>query len=786
MKKSLLLRRSSFALLTALPLLLTSCQEKLADSDHYKAPEFLVGNAVEVLEADGNYSTFLRGIELIGYTDVVNTQLLTVLAPTDDAFQQFLSKQGYSDIDAMYNADPTGLKELITYHLIYFAMDWDKMTNFRPDEGDGATEEEKAQRAGMYNRFRTRSQRDMTVEYNSDASVRANVNVVHYDRYLTVFSEKLFQTLGINAEENYHYFFPDTEWNPLHLANGFNIMNAAVLDTAAVVTDNGYLYHIDHVLDLNGTIYDELEDREDYQMFRKLFDQYAYYTQDVTESEKRGQVVYYKDFEGLPNIALEWPTHLYTQFTSNSFNSYNIMAPTDQAMQKMFSEYWEEGCGYTSVETLNPLIQQILLDECTTFCDVTGEGQTYQNYVCYPYFLDHQRAISAYGTEISNASSSYDERIFCNNGVIFGATAMEVPGVFASAVGPAFKDVRYLPYLYTLDGSGLLTNFSSNVTRHVTLIPDTAQFTAERMRLFRQVSDDKVSYTLQQWNEEAGDYSNMGSGTMKNIVNMNTADEVSDIPTEGTAVIETNVSYNYLFVRDGKMTTNALFNEQLNPTFSDEIWYPFHEITRGGGKTWSNGRSYAYSYPGIYQPVTSTSLETELSQNNDRNYPYYCFAQLMRLAGLAAEGMFTQTGAYTVRTEQDMTDNRFIVFVPTNDVIKEHLSELPGCSKLTIADNFAISGKATQADLAAYLLSYFIVRDRNSFTAYPYVGSSCHGQFETGGTYGLQVIDNGSSLSIQATGDKATGAAVPVIDKYYYLPFAFSDGAMQLVEGIIK
>ena len=97
--------------------------------------------------------------------------------------------------------------------------------------------------------------------------------------------------------------------------------------------------------------------------------------------------------------------------------------------------------------------------------------------------------------------------------------------------------------------------------------------------------DGVSEYTLQQWNDEAGDYTNMGSGLMRNIVNMNTADEVSELPATGTAVIETNVSYNYWFIRDGKITTNALFNQQLNPTFTDEIWYPFQEIKRGGGQT---------------------------------------------------------------------------------------------------------------------------------------------------------------------------------------------------------
>ena len=62
-----------------------SCVEDLAEGDHYKRPSFLVGNAYEVLQKDAGYSTFLKGIELTDYVDIVDSQILTVLAPTNEA-----------------------------------------------------------------------------------------------------------------------------------------------------------------------------------------------------------------------------------------------------------------------------------------------------------------------------------------------------------------------------------------------------------------------------------------------------------------------------------------------------------------------------------------------------------------------------------------------------------------------------------------------------------------------------------------------------------------------------
>lgn len=791
--KSLLPKCGKFLLaLSTAVVTLTACQDDLGDDSHYKAPSFLAGNALQVLEKsyEGHtFNTFLRGIELVGYNDVVDSQILTVLAPTDEAFAAFLKEKGYASIEDLYYADPTYATQLITYHLLYYAMDWDKMTNFRPAEGDAATESQKAARAGMYNRFRTRCAVDETIEFNSEASVNANVRVVHYDRYLTVFSEKLFATLGIDAAKNYNYFFPDTEWNPRHLANGFNVMNAAVLDTSATVTDNGYLYHIDHVIEPVGTIYDEISNGENYALVKKLFDKYGYYETDADESNNRGYTVYTHHFRGsLPDIASEWPMSSYLSFATNSFRSYNLFIPTDAALNKMFSEYWEEGCGYSSVEDLNPAIQQILLQECVGHIELEGVRTT--EYMCYPDFITAGKVQSVFGTTIETDPASFDDNLFCNNGVIYGSSRMEVPGVFSSVAGPAFKDVKYLPYLYVLNGADLLLSLSSKESDYITLIPDTAQFSHNdpAMRLFRSSASGTVSYTLQQWNDEASDYVSVGSSTMRDIANMHTSTDAAELKSEGTQVIETNVSFNYWFVNDGKITTNALFNQQLNPTFTEEIWYPFTEIKRtSDGDAWSNGKSYAYSYPGVYHSASGSSLESELSQNNDRNYPYYCFVQLLQKAGLASGGKFS--GMLTLDPESP----RFFAIVPTNDAVKANLSKIPGCGSLKINEStYAITGTVSTANksvLANYLLSYFVTADRNAFTSYPYVGSTCKGQFETSGNYALNITDTGSSITVNFApqgGNTPEGNVVTLVDKYDFLPFAFSDGAFQMIDTVLQ
>lgn len=765
-----------------LPLALTSCQDELGDDPHYKVPSFLKGNAYEVLQKEGNYTTFLRGIDLIGYSDVVDSQILTVLAPNDAAFAEFLAEKGYASIDEMYKANPKYVEQVITYHLLYYAMDWDKMTNFRPQEGDGATDDQREVMAGMYNRFRTRCLDPDTREFNPDPAVNDTVTVAHYERLIPVFSQKMWNTLGLTGREayNYNYFYPGTPWNRHGIANSFTVANAAVTDTEAVVTDNGYLYHVDHVVEPLKTIYEELRTRPDYSIFFRLCDSYSYYLLNETETNNRGYEVYSHEMSDIPNIAREWYLNDYHQMVSNMMYCYNMFAPTDAAMTRMFNEFWEEGCGYGDVSQLNSLILSYFI----------YQSFTQNSRFCWPDFLEggqaaeEWKALTQYDTPINIVPETVTDRIMCCNGVIYGANSMDVPLIFSSVAGPAFKDVRYLPYLYVLDNSGQILTLSSQQSDFITLIPDTAQFTHNEpaMRLYRGSEGD----VLQVWNDEEANFVNPSKTFLQDIVNMNTTTNATELKTDGTQVIETNASFNYWYVKDGKITTNQLFNQQLNPSFNDEIWFPFKEIERGGGKTWDNGRAYSYEAPGIFTSADAQSLENQLSTNNDRNYPFYCFSQLLRSAGLAADGFFAG------RLMLDPSSPRFVAFVPTNEALKEHIAELPGCSKCSFDDNFKLSGTPTKATLAAYLASYFVTADRNTFTAYPFLGSPfANHDYDTGGNYGIRVSEAGNALSVtfvQKEGERAetpTGNTVPVVGTYSYLPFAFSDGCFQLIDGVL-
>ena len=307
-------------------------------------------------------------------------------------------------------------------------------------------------------------------------------------------------------------------------------------------------------------------------------------------------------------------------------------------------------------------------------------------------------------------------------------------------------------------------------------MPSNAQFAATdpAMRLYTTTNGKE----LQQYSSDAGDFVALGSSTMRNIVNIHTATNVASLPSSGTAVIETNTAYNYWFVDNGKITTNALFNEQLEPTYSGNPFFAFHPI-QNNGKNWDNGASYSYDAPSIFEAATGDGLARRLAVCNDKNFSYYMFAQLLQKAGLVDGNALSNS---ILPTE----DTRFICFVPTNQAITENLQSIPGCSKLTVTDG-VLDGSVTGTNknlLAAYLRSYFVTSTMNSFTSYPYVGSSCKGEFYTTGSEKMLIEDDGSALSVRYATDGSTRVAVN--NTYHYLPFAFSDGCFHLIDGILK
>lgn len=748
MKNRLYVMKMSCLLIVSVMVLL-SCENKMLE--HYEEPAWLKGSTWDVLMEKGNYSIFLEGIELAGFKPIVEGKsILTIMAPTNDAFSGYLSSKGYSQIG---DIDKDELRKLIGFHLLYYSYNKNKMVNFRP-EGDLATDEDKNINAGLYYKFRTRSSNKVSIEVTSEGK---QVTVYHLERFAPVFSHRFFNSKGIDAKTNYEYFYPESQWKG---DDGFNVSNASV-EEYEIRADNGFIYTIDQVLDPLETIYTEMKERENYSLFFDLYDSYSTFEYDQTLSSDYGETIgvdslYLHKHGALPPIAMEWPVTSFQDISALSSQSYSIFALSNNALNDFFNRYWKIG-GYTTLNEVDPLVMRYMIGQ-----------YVYGGSIVFPEEIVNRKVMNAYGTYFDFDPMSIADKEICINGSFYGLDHIDTPPLFASVVGPAFRDKVNTPYLYALEGSTLLNSFVSSDVSFTMLIPSEAQINSAEMYL--------MSYTtgkvLQEITEDG--MGEVSAGKLQSMVNMHTVYGGMGLSSAGKKVLATQLPFNYWYIKDGMITNNALFNRIIEPDFNGTLFVPFQEITNNGAP-WSNGKAYSYGSGEVFfEEEASDGLAYRIAVTNDARYPFNSFSQLLKKANMVVGTNI-----------MGLSMGRFIAFIPTNEAIKVALADnlIPGITNGTIASDGSISAESIDVGmLQNYLFSYFLRSPENVITTYPYLGSAMQsGVYKTASGRNLKYSDKGNTISVQLDDRQE----VNVTSSYDYFPFAYNDGGFHLIEAIL-
>lgn len=225
---------------------LWGCEDKI--DKYYERPDWLRGNAYELMQERGNFSMFLEAVDRAGYKTVLNgRELCTVMAPNDEAFQRYLTRHGYSGVADIPN---DSLKLLVTYHIMKRSYEPDMLLGFHVEadadaEGDGTSF-----------KFETYAQPD---PFNmTDPLTGRKIKTANENLYLPVISTRLFTTNECtNYEENYRFFWPEVNWQGDN--EQLYVQNATVIEKG-IPTDNGFLYILNEVCEPLRTIYNALEE----------------------------------------------------------------------------------------------------------------------------------------------------------------------------------------------------------------------------------------------------------------------------------------------------------------------------------------------------------------------------------------------------------------------------------------------------------------------------------------------------------------------------------------------
>lgn len=784
-------------------LLLPSCSDM---DEYFETPSWIEGSIYEKLEAEGSYSLFLRGADRAGYQPILNGKaILTVMAPDDAAMSTYLRETyGTDDIGTLPEGE---VKKLIGFHILYYSYDKDKLVNFRPSEGDGATAEEKLQKAGLYYKFRTRSQDPVALE--SDTAY-----VYHPDRFMPVFSYMMFRTKGIDAARNYSYFFPETGWTG---DGSFQVANANVVDVDSKTNTakNGYIYKVDRVLRPMETIYTELKNSGKYGKFLSFYDQYKTYqkstdlTRDfATTDEQRAQGLYTVSFGSLPAIASEWPLNDYKQFTALSHRAYSIFAPTDQAMQQFFEDYWQVG-GYESIDDV-PTSQMTTLLLHSIFSEPSASKD---QSMIFPEEIEAGKIKDSEGNTIrfDTEEVPQEDRIVCSNGVLYGCSVLTPPSMFNSVTGPAYQYKKYSTFGTMLsstasNGSGLDRTFSAEGISYIMLYPDNEQLKESSAQITVAKGTPATIMTQPITAEEPVALSSSVVTSYVNAHAVMAIDGNTVLPTSNTqpavfATMQTSPMKVYWYVRNGKITNSIQYNHTLryaaNTWTEDSIWTTFEPLDyRGDVNGWTNGHAYSYDrllFRGNYE--SNESFYALLGdQNRDTSTEFYGWYALLQAGGFLSAGKVS------------FMNENCLMFVPTTQALSQAITQgrIPGVEPAAgEGDTLSHLNVTDKEALQRYLVRYFVPLSTAVITNYPYLGwGETTTQLELGGletiqvmddsgeapvvgkSYVLNIFDDGTALSVQ-TKDLQTGEqsrTVRVTADYDFLPFIFNDGVVHFLE----
>lgn len=802
-------------LLSVFMLSVSSCQQQMRE--YYEEPEWIKGSIYEILQERGDYELFLQGVDTCQYTALLQGRsILTVMAPTDSSLSVYLQKHyGCSDWS---NVPVDEVKKLIGFHVLYYAFDQNKLMNFRPAEGDGATAEELEKNAGLYYKFRTRSQdapERKTVHrwMNGEAidTTAKEVDIYHLERFIPIFSAQMFQTKLIDAKSNYEYFFPESEWRS---GTAFNVCDAMV-DEMEVIAKNGYIYFIDRVVEPLETIHKELADNENYSMYLSFFDKYAYYAEEenLTNLYGGGSISYweclYEKASGkftLPNIAQEWPVSDYSQMSELSYTSNTLFAPTNQAFNEFYTSYWGiPGTGYpsevcydsVSSDAIAYLLSNSFYEGSLVFPEEIERGDIENAFTKTPIIFDLNTV-------------SEDNRKMCVNGALYGLSEITPPAVFGTVTGPAYQYKRYSTFLKMLTNSGMENTLTSDAVSYIMLYPNNDQLAANY--IWYDETSDKIK------NGVLGDDTqpNLGSSDQTKYVNAHIVSVEGKRPMAGNGDIQVlrTLSPDYklywYLTPDGKITNSFKYNELIhyaghNTTTKDSVYTDFQELTFRG-EPWVNGHCYEYDTQ-YNEFLLQGSNANAVIQNfvpfmwlhrNDEETLFQGFIKVLSLANLIDEEAMTMNY---------MTEN-CLMLIPTTDAIQTailegrfpHLSVPDG----TLADDPAFwdlvlapaDDTPAQDSLQHYMLQYFLPESMSPALDYPYY------------KWGIDIeADGGYSSIADISGEMAANVYVFIYDKgeqgltakvqgmdheipfhaaYDYLPFVFDDGCVHFIDGIFE
>ncbi|MEP1487524.1 MAG: fasciclin domain-containing protein [Algibacter sp.] len=422
------------------------------DPLEYARPDDLAGTITQQLESMGTFNNYLKSLNQTRFKEPLEKGgSWTVFAPTDEAFEQFMSDEGYANFEAI----PSDMIEsIVEYSIVIDGWNTTTLTYFR-------------NRFYLGQAFRRRTQFELpNVEYSSDS-------LQHFSdwesgKYLVDASGGRLKTtnyfiesyMDVNGVEysDYDFMFPGETFN----AGDMKVFGANV-SQKDLVAENGIIYALDKVFVPKKNLYHNLTSPEydgKYTMFKKLVERFASFREigdeinlETGETETISQLRF---TTGIENDAL--PFSIYDENYPSNIDAtlaqaYGLLVPTNEALDNylkgdnILAEFYDS------------------YDEMPI--DVVGKFLS-------PYFFNNYYDIcpSRFGQSFDTSLGLVDykpedvvDKKFCSNGFFVGVNTVYTNSSFGTIMGPLLLDPEYSIMLGAVQRLGIDTALQSKGVR---------------------------------------------------------------------------------------------------------------------------------------------------------------------------------------------------------------------------------------------------------------------------------------------------------------------------------
>ena len=429
--------------------MLGGCQSAL--DEYYDQPSGVGKSILEGLEEDGNFTMFLDAINRLDAQKSLQYSLITVMAPTDDVFKEFLNERGYSSVE---DIPLDTLKYIIEFHLI----DWPHAS------GDLKVNPQ-------YFKRKSRTAKPEEIETDAEGNVTHYVN---YNKYLQFFFPEFFDYYGGEPETDYKYL------------TGKDFIDLHVYDAHVTKIDwrfaNGWVQVVDKVLVPPVNLAHWMDQHDEYSLHRSLINRFNTPQQDGSgvnhgydsEGNKlycrannlypkvNWMIGFWPDYEGIGNFGGSNAPAL-----RNKEDLTLIMSSND-ALNSFFDNYYELYADKYGTNYIDSIPDQIIRE------------------VLFPSAFEHlilpSRIINreAYNSELQTITVDIQAEDathgLCSNAVVYGVNEYQLPRVFQGVSRPLLTVPEFSMFAIAAQKLGLLSSLRDADLQFTVFAPTNAQF----------------------------------------------------------------------------------------------------------------------------------------------------------------------------------------------------------------------------------------------------------------------------------------------------------------------